>query len=137
FLSKGVVEKVRREIPRLATFIPLSRAPNFAEGLKRERAREGWVALSGEDRAALAVLDRPDWWRDEATAEKVHEPLLRAAAWYYLHARGARGGPLGLVARFHLGNGARLARPNLLRDMSERGQEPTHRIVGKFPLRHQ
>src|SRR5262249_18371381 len=108
FLIKQVVEEVSREIPRLATFITLSPAPNFAEGLRRGRARGGGVALSAEDGTALAVLARPDWWRDEATAGMVHEPLLRAAAWYYLHARGARGAPLDSVARFHLGNGARL-----------------------------
>src|SRR5262249_22651902 len=89
FRLQQVVEEISREIPRLAPSTTLSRAPNFAEWLKRERGKEGWVALSTEDRTVLAVLDRPGWWRDEATAEMVHEPLLRAAAWYYLHARGA------------------------------------------------
>ena len=48
---------------------------------------EASPALSEDDRAALAALDRADWWQDEATAETVREPLLRAAAWYYLRAR--------------------------------------------------
>src|SRR5262249_56575171 len=94
FLIKQVVEEVSREIPRLATFITLSPAPNFAEWLKRERAKAGSGALSTEDRTALAVLDRPDWWRDEAAAEIVREPLLRAAAWHYLRAHRARRTPL-------------------------------------------
>jgi malonyl-CoA decarboxylase len=132
FLIKQVVEEVSREIPRLATFITLSPAPNFAEWLKRERAKEGSAALSAEDRAALAVLDRPDWWRDEATAEMVQEPLLRAAAWYYLHARGARGAPLDSVARFHLGNGARLERLNFLGDMSERALQQSHGLMVNY-----
>src|SRR2546429_7455763 len=84
FLIKQVVEEGSREIPRLATFVTLSPAPNFAGWLKTERTKEGSVALGAEDRAALAALDRPNWWRDEASAEMVHEPLLRAAAWYYL-----------------------------------------------------
>src|SRR5262245_25444896 len=132
FLIKQVVEEVSREIPRLATFITLSPAPNFAEWLKRERAKEGSVALSAEDRTALAVLDRPDWWRDEATAEMVLEPLLRAAAWYYLHARGARGTPLDSVARFHLGNGARLERLNFLADTSERALQQSHGLMVNY-----
>jgi len=131
FLIKQVVEEVSREIPRLATFITLSPAPNFAEWLKRERAKEGSVALNVEDRTALAVLDRPDWWRDEAT-EMVREPLLRAAAWYYLRVHGARGTPLDSVARFHLGNGARLERLNFLADTSERALQQSHGLMVNY-----
>jgi malonyl-CoA decarboxylase len=132
FLIKQVVEEVSREIPRLATFVTLSPAPNFAEWLKRERAKAGPVALSAEDRAALAVLDRPDWWRDEATAEMLREPLLRAAAWYYLRVHGARGTPLDSVARFHLGNGARLERLNFLGDTSERALRQSHGLMVNY-----
>jgi malonyl-CoA decarboxylase len=132
FLIKQVVEEVSRERPRLSTFITLSPAPNFAEWLKGERAKEGSIALSAEDRAALAVLDRLDWWREEATAETVREPLLRAAAWYYLHARSARGTPLDSVARFHLGNGARLERLNFLADTSERALQQSHGLMANY-----
>ena len=52
--------------------------------------------------------------------EPVKEPLIRAAAWYYLHARTRSGSPIDAVARFHLGNGARLERLNWLADTSER-----------------
>src|SRR5512132_8461 len=132
FLIKQVVEEVSRELRRLSTFITLSPAPNFAEWLKGERAKEGSAALSAEDRAALAVLDRPDWWRDEATAEMVQEPLLRAAAWYYLRARSPRGTPLDSVARFHLGNGARLERLNFLADISERALQQSHGLMANY-----
>jgi malonyl-CoA decarboxylase len=127
-----VVEEVSRELPRLSTFITLSPAPNFAEWLKAERAKEGSSALGAEDRAALAALDRPDWWRDEATAEMVHEPLLRAAALYYLRARSPRGTPLDSVARFHLGNGARLERLNFLGDTSPRALQQSHGLMVNY-----
>ena len=132
FLIKQVVEEVSRELPRLSTFITLSPAPNFAAWLKGERAKEGSTALGAEDRAALAALDRPDWWRDEATAEMVHEPLLRAAAWYYLRARSPRGTPLDSVARFHLGNGARLERLNFLGDTSPRALQHSHGLMVNY-----
>ena len=45
---------------------------------------------------------------------------MRAAAWYFLRARNKRGTPIDSVARFHLGNGARLERLNWLADTSER-----------------
>jgi malonyl-CoA decarboxylase len=76
--------------------------------------------LPNEDRETLAALDRPDWWREPASAEKIREPLLRAAAWYYVRGRNRRGLPLDSVARFHLGNGARLERLDWLGDTSER-----------------
>ena len=132
FLIKQVVEEVGREIPRLSTFVTLSPAPNFAEWLKRERATEASSAISEEDRAALAALDRADWWQDQVVAETVREPLLRAAAWYYLRARTARGTPLDSVARFHLGNGARLERVNFIADTSDRALRQSHGLMVNY-----
>jgi malonyl-CoA decarboxylase len=132
FLIKQVVEEVCRQIPRLSTFVTLSPAPNFAEWLKRERATEASLALGEEDRAALAALDRPDWWRDAATAEAVREPLLRAAAFYFLRARTPRGTPRDSVARFHLGNGARLERLDFLADTSERALRQSHGLMVNY-----
>ena len=132
FLLKQVVEEISREIPRLSNFVTLSPAPNFAEWLKRECASTASVALGEEDRAALAALDRGDWWRDPATAELVHDPLSRAAAWYYLRAKTARGVPLDSVARFHLGNGARLERLNFLADRSERALRQSHGLMVNY-----
>jgi malonyl-CoA decarboxylase len=132
FLIKQVVEEVGRLIPRLSTFVTLSPAPNFAEWLRRERVTEASVVLSEEDRAALETLDRADWWRDEAAAETVREPLLRAAAWYYLRARTPHGTPLDSVARFHLGNGARLERLNFAADTSERALRQSHGLMVNY-----
>jgi malonyl-CoA decarboxylase len=132
FLIKQVVEEASRELPRLSTFITLSPSPNFAEWLKRERASDASLALDEDDRVALAALDRPDWWRDEDTVEVVREPLTRAAAWYYLRARTPRGTPLDSVARFHLGNGARLERLNLIADTSERAMRQSHGLMVNY-----
>jgi malonyl-CoA decarboxylase len=120
FLIKQVAEEIARETPKLSTFVTLSPAPNFAQWLARERANEQSQVVSANDRAALANLDTVGWWQAEATREPVKEPLIRAAAWYYLHARTRNGGPVDSVARFHLGNGARLERLNWLGDTSER-----------------
>src|ERR1700758_1728098 len=87
FLIKQVVEEVSRELPRIANFVTLSPAPNFAAWLNRERSNETSLALGEEDREALAALAEPNWWRDPAIAAAVREPFLRAAAWYYLRAR--------------------------------------------------
>jgi malonyl-CoA decarboxylase len=120
FLIKQVAEEIARETPKLSTFVTLSPAPNFAQWLARERANEQSQVISASDRAALANLDTVGWWQSEATREPVKEPMIRAAAWYYLHARTRNGSPVDSVARFHLGNGARLERLNWLADTSER-----------------
>ena len=120
FLIKQVAEEIARETPKLSTFVTLSPSPNFAEWLQRERLNEESQVLSAEDRAVLKNLDTLGWWQAEATREPVKEPLIRAAAWYYLHARTRSGSPMDAVARFHLGNGARLERLNWLADTSER-----------------
>jgi len=132
FLIKQVVEEVQREMPRLATFVTLSPAPGFAEWLKREKAGEASAAISDEDRAALAVLDRPGWWRDEEPTQAAREPLLRAAAAYFLRARTSRGLPRDPVARFHLGNGARLERLNYLADTSPRALAQSHGLMVNY-----
>jgi len=132
FLIKQVVEEVQREMPRLSTFVTLSPAPNFAQWLEGERAAAASPALAQEDRAALAALDRADWWRDAETAEAVHEPLMRAAAWYFLRARTSRALPRDPVARFHLGNGARLERLNFLADCSARALTQSHGLMVNY-----
>ena len=121
FLIKQVVEEISREMPKLATFVTLSPVTNFAAWLKHERAQDNSTALNEADKALFAALDEPDWWRDEDTAARLQDPLMRAAAWYFLRARNGRGLPVDSVARFHLGNGARLERINWLADTSEQG----------------
>ena len=68
---------------------------------------------------AAAHLQRPGERKPELH-EGFRDSFLRAAAWYYLNARNRRGLPVDAVARFHLGNGARLERLNWLADTSER-----------------
>jgi malonyl-CoA decarboxylase len=59
--------------------VTLSPAPNFAGWLARQRAQPS-PALAETDRAALAGLDRPDWWKDETTIDDMRDAIMRAAA---------------------------------------------------------
>ena len=120
FLIKQVVEEICRELPKLATFVTLSPAPNFARWLARELKTESSVVLGENDRAALSLLERPHWWTDPEIFSKLEESMLRAAAYYYLRAKTQAGLPVDAVARFHLGNGARLERINWLADTSDK-----------------
>ena len=62
----------------------------------------------------------------------MRDPLLRAAAYYYLRGRNRRSAPLDSVARFHLGNGARLERLNLLGDTSERALRQSYGLMVNY-----
>jgi malonyl-CoA decarboxylase len=123
FLIKQVVEELSREVPSLATFVTLSPAPGFGRWLDRVAADPAAAGLedSGIDTAALKELRAPGWHRDPTAAERLRPLLLGLAAHYYLRAKGSGGRPLDPVARFHLGNGARLERLNWLGDTSEKG----------------
>jgi malonyl-CoA decarboxylase len=61
------------------------------------------------------------WSEDEADQDAVQPAILAAAADYFLRAKDRSNRPRDPVARFHLGNGARLERINWLGDTSEKG----------------
>lgn len=119
FLLKMVVAALQDELPQLRYFATLSPIPGFRSWL--DRALEANDPLIGpEGRTVLATLDDPDWPRDPAKA-KALEPWLMSLCAHYLvrEKRGSR--PLDPVARFHLGNGARMERLNWQGDISAKG----------------
>src|SRR5262249_29866048 len=132
FLIKQVVEEISRELPRLSTFVTLSPAPGFAAWLASERAAGQSNAIQSEDLVKLPLLDRPDWWQQGEIAEELREPMLRAAAAYFLGARTPRGVPVDPVARFHLGNGARLEQIDWLADTSPKGLRQSHGLMVNY-----
>ncbi|RDV04609.1 malonyl-CoA decarboxylase [Undibacter mobilis] len=132
FLIKQVVEEICRELPKLSTLVTLSPAPTFAKWLKRERAQETSPAINEADRQAFAVLDEPGWWQDVDKLEELREPMMRAAAYYYLRAKTPRGMPVDPVARFHLGNGARLERLDWLADASDKGIAQSYGLMVNY-----
>ncbi len=132
FLIKQVVEEISRDYSRLSRFVTLSPTPNFAEWLRRERLNEQSIVIDAHDRAALETLDKEGWWQAPDQRDLVREPLTRAAAYYFLHARNARGTPVDAVARFHLGNGARLEQINFMGDTSEKGIRQAHGMMVNY-----
>lgn len=110
FLIKQVVEELRRELTELREFVTLSPVPGFAgwlAGAPLAQAEEVRTLTSGEG-----------WHEDPAILDKLSQLLPALAAYYFLYARDHRGRVIDPVARFHLGNGASLARINCFGDMS-------------------
>jgi malonyl-CoA decarboxylase len=132
FLIKQVVEDLAREIPSLKTFVTLSPVPGFSAWLERERRADAPQGLTREDVEALRLLDEPDWCTDKAKADAVRKALIPVAAAYFLRAKNPRGRPLDPVARFHLGNGARLERINFLGDVSRKGLKQSHGLMVNY-----
>jgi malonyl-CoA decarboxylase len=128
FLIKQVVEELRRDLPRLDAFVTLSPVPDFARWLKGEVASESSV-LPQDLRDALEPLAEHGAAPDLSDALK--RPLLTAAAIYFTQAKSGSQ-PRDSVARFHLGNGARLERINWQGDLSAKGLAQSYGLMVNY-----
>jgi malonyl-CoA decarboxylase len=129
FLIKQVVEELRRELPKLDTFVTLSPVPGFMQWLNKTDE------VTEEDRAALKLLDEPKWFENPEMVAQLRGVLEPIAAHYFLKARTSKGRLIDPVARFHLGNGARLERINWLGDLSPKGLRESASIMVNYLYR--
>src|SRR5215831_18791123 len=114
-LIRRVLERLQHEFPSLQTFATVSQVPGFRAWLS-DRAR----THGGELGRIVASFDDPTWVTDPEVSARVESVVLPLCASYLVDAkRGTE--PLDAVARFHLGNGARLDRINWLGDRSAAG----------------
>jgi malonyl-CoA decarboxylase len=131
FLIKQVVEELRRELPKLENFVTLSPVPGFVQWLKQAED----VPVSDEERALLAHLDEPDWFDNAELTSQLRAVLEPLAAYYFLKARTSKGRLIDSVARFHIGNGARLERIDWLGDLSPKGLRESAGIMVNYLYR--
>jgi malonyl-CoA decarboxylase len=122
FLIKQVVEELHAEFPQLQRFSTLSPVPGFRRWLTQQLAEEG-----NPDAALLPELARAGWWHDRERSEPLRAALMRLCA-AYLTRPASPGNRIDPVARFHLGNGARLERINWL------GNTELHAIQESFGI---
>lgn len=132
FLIKQVANDLKRDLPNLKSFVTLSPVPGFAKWLEAERRSSQSGLLDDDMREELTVLDEPGWHEDQGRAELAKQALLSAAAAYFLGARTAKNRPVDPVARFHLGNGARLERINFRGDGSRKGLRQSHGLMVNY-----
>jgi malonyl-CoA decarboxylase len=130
-LIKRVVETLHAEFPRLKHFATLSPIPGFRQWLgknasammamldEKERTLLG-RALGFEPPTAQHLLTVADNLEILGEKSPVRRMLLACAA-HYLGRVLEDGKPFDPVARFHLGNGARVERLNWLGDPSPKG----------------
>ena len=135
FLIKRVAEQLHAEFPGLKTFVTLSPIPGFmdwvaaganlGQGVPEDRLKPAIKATLDQALANLK-LDSQSWaerlsagWHPDQASEKENEALMSLASIYLgLASTGRDGNP---VAKFHLGNGAKLHQINWAGDLSRKG----------------
>lgn len=149
FLIKRVVDSLRGSLPNLKTFATLSPLPGFRrwlDSLLREDALNGaenplaeglveaaeWLGLAPD---LGSVVDDPGWYNVPEAVEVLREPLLILGARYLHHRRSGDLAPCDPVARFHLGNGARIEQLNWLGDTSAKGMQESCGLMVNYLYR--
>lgn len=106
YLIKRVVGLLCQDLPQLTTFATLSPVPGFAKWLAKEQGPDAPVP-AGQD-------------------------LRELAARYLVAARNPKGNIIDPVARFHLGNGARLEAVHADADLSANGLRQAHGVMVNY-----
>jgi malonyl-CoA decarboxylase len=122
FLIKNVVEELQREMPWLKTFVTLSPVPGYRKWLLQADL-DGLVdeELAGAVREPVGSVIRSE----------VYDAHIKLCAHYLLNAKSGEL-PRDPVARFHLGNGARLHRVHGGADLSAKGREQSAGIMVNY-----
>ncbi|MFZ2856225.1 malonyl-CoA decarboxylase [Acidovorax sp.] len=141
-LIKHVVETLTVEFPRLRTFATLSPIPGFRAWLGKnagamlqrlddKRRAELGRAVGAELPDAAHLLAATDKALELDARSPVRQMLLECAA-YYLGRALHDGKPVDAVARFHLGNGARVERLNWAGDPSAKGVKQSYGLMVNY-----
>ena len=142
-LIKRVVEELKGEFPQLKVFATLSPIPGLRAWLGKNaeavlqamppRARQALARELGQpELEASALLKALDGVPELGEKSALRRWLLGAAARYLGRDLDARGRPLDAVARFHLGNGARVERLNWLGDPSPKGLKQSYGLMVNY-----
>jgi malonyl-CoA decarboxylase len=122
FLLKQVVADLQQTLPNLATFSTLSPIPGFRRWLETTAPEHALPAVQAAARDLLPALSAGGI--EAVGADRTLKPALTGLCARYLAAELRPNGRLvDPVARFHLGNGARLERLNWAGDPSPKGLE--------------
>ena len=135
FLIKRVAEQLHAEFPSLKTFVTLSPIPGFIDWVAAgadlggekfsvqlkpaiRTAREQALETLGLAKRSWTERLSSGWHPDNATAKEKSALLCLASIYLGIGSAGRNGNP---VAKFHLGNGARLHQINWSADLSRKG----------------
>jgi malonyl-CoA decarboxylase len=146
FLIKRVVEELSTEFRNLKTFATLSPIPGFRPWLDAKLAADEPGLLSDEESASLgsampapsgdqalaAILAKRGWWREVGLRKTAEPVLVRLGARFLLTESNGGKRARDPVAHFHLSNGARVERINMLGDTSEKGAKESATLMVNY-----
>lgn len=116
-LIKRVVDTLKEEFPKLRTFVTLSPIPGLRAWLSKNASPE---LLKAWERVMDLPINAPE------------RAALTGMAVRYLCHEWKDGKPLDPVARFHLGNGARVERINWAGDPSTKGMKQSYGLMVNY-----
>ncbi len=134
FLIKRVAEQLHAEFPGLKTFVTLSPIPGLMEwitdgahlGLPNSDKMKPAIRKARDDALELLKLNGANWmdklgkaWHPDQCSEKEKGAMMALTAIYLTVVTPSRDG--NPVAKFHLGNGAKLHQINWAGDLSKNG----------------
>ena len=144
-LIKRVVETLRGEFPKLKTFATLSPIPSLRPWLSKNvetllgHLNEKELSALGREISfepptashVLAAIEQPQVLSALSAKSPLRQFLTRAGAHYLGQAKHGEQ-VLDPVARFHLGNGARIERINWFADPSAKGVKQSHGLMVNY-----
>jgi malonyl-CoA decarboxylase len=119
FLIKQVVEHLGTAQPDITNFVTLSPVPGFMHWLRTFDKLD--TLLSSDEVQAVTTMLAVSSMRSVVNSNGLLYKVLPRLCAYYLVKAKSRAKPADSVARFHLGNGARLERINWMADSSDNG----------------
>jgi malonyl-CoA decarboxylase len=144
-LIKRVVETLRGEFPKLKTFATLSPIVTFRPWLAKNvdtllaQLSEKELSALGREISfepptashVMAAIEQPQVLEVLSAKSPLRHFLTRAGAHYLGQAKSGEQ-VLDPVARFHLGNGARIERINWFADPSAKGMKQSHGLMVNY-----
>ena len=132
FLIKQVVEILRADLPGITCFATLSPVPGYRKWVERQLGADSLadLGLAPEERAAL--VESAGISRAAEIPPALAPILMRLAARYLTASPGDKRARIDSVARFHLGNGARLERINWMGNPGERGMRESWGVMVNY-----
>jgi malonyl-CoA decarboxylase len=144
FLLKRVIEALRRDLPGLQTFSTLSPLPTFRLWLDQQFAKDS-VPLERADLLPLAdalggpptplqlqqTLQKTRWSEMPELIAALERPMNMLGLHYLTKVKQGQL-PFDPVARFHLGNGARIERLNWAADISAKGFNQSYSMMVNY-----
>lgn len=146
FLIKRVVEELSAEFRNLKAFATLSPIPGFRKWLDAQLGSDESDVLSDEEAASLgsampapsgkeslaAIVAKRGWWREVGLRKTAEPVLVRLCARYLMMETNGGKRARDPVAHFHLSNGARVERINMLGDTSEKGAKESATLMVNY-----